>query len=159
VTIRELAGCEVVLCSKVGYEPWGPLEAAGMQPNGEHAMEPIEEAAAVYAEMHAAGKLDAKPLCSRRLLRRRDHGLRNHRNLRQLLRLRAALPESGDLRRPAPHFLIDPEKCTECIGDYMDAQCSSICPIEGAILDELGRELNPPGSLTGISPTAEPCRS
>jgi ferredoxin len=38
----------------------------------------------------------------------------------------------------SPHFLIDPEKCTECIGDYMDAQCSSICPIEGAILDELG---------------------
>ena len=25
-------------------------------------------------------------------------------------------------------------------------------PIEGAIVDELGRELNPPGSLTGISP-------
>jgi len=50
------------------------------------------------------------------------------------------------------HFMIDPEKCTECIGDYLDAQCSSICPIEGAILDELGRELNPPGSLTGISP-------
>ena len=62
-TIRELAGCEVVLCSKVGYEPWGPLEAAGMQPNGEHAMEPIEDAVlAVYAEMHAAGKLDAKPV-------------------------------------------------------------------------------------------------
>jgi ferredoxin len=50
------------------------------------------------------------------------------------------------------HFMIDPEKCTECIGDYLDAQCSSICPIEGAILDELGRALNPPGSLTGISP-------
>jgi nitrogen fixation protein NifB len=59
VTIRELAGCEVVLCSKVGYEPWGPLEAAGIQPNGEHAMEAIEDAiAAVYAEMGAAGKLE-----------------------------------------------------------------------------------------------------
>ena len=52
----------------------------------------------------------------------------------------------------SPHFMIDPEKCTECIGDYMDAQCSSICPIEGAILDELGVALNPPGSLTGIPP-------
>ena len=63
VTIRELAGCEVVLCSKVGYEPWGPLEAAGIQPNGEHAMEAIEDAvAAVYEEMRAAGKLDAKPV-------------------------------------------------------------------------------------------------
>jgi len=51
----------------------------------------------------------------------------------------------------APHFLIDPDKCTECIGDFEVAQCASICPIEGAILDELGVELNPPGSLTGIS--------
>ena len=59
-TIRALQGCEVVLCSKVGYEPWDQLEAAGIQPNGEHAMEPIEEAvAAVYIEMAEAGKLVA----------------------------------------------------------------------------------------------------
>lgn len=51
-----------------------------------------------------------------------------------------------------PHFLIDPDKCTECIGDHDDPQCATICPIEGAILDELGVALNPPGSLTGISP-------
>jgi ferredoxin len=51
----------------------------------------------------------------------------------------------------SPHFLIDPDKCTECLGDYDDAQCSSICPIEGAITDELGVALNLPGSLTGIS--------
>lgn len=50
------------------------------------------------------------------------------------------------------HFMINPDKCTECIGDFMDAQCASICPIEGAILDELGVEMNPPGSLTGIPP-------
>ncbi|WP_262963988.1 nitrogenase cofactor biosynthesis protein NifB [Methylobacter psychrophilus] len=62
VTIRALAGCEAVLCSKVGYEPWEMLEAAGIAPNGEHAMEPIEEAVlAVYKEMATAGKLDAKP--------------------------------------------------------------------------------------------------
>jgi len=59
LTIRALAGCEAVLCSKVGYEPWEQLEAAGIAPNGEHAMEPIEEAVmAVYKEMAAAGKLD-----------------------------------------------------------------------------------------------------
>lgn len=59
-TLRVLKGCEVVLCSKVGYEPWQPLEAAGIAPNGEHAMEPIEEAVAtVYEEMLAAGKLTA----------------------------------------------------------------------------------------------------
>ncbi|MDD3484729.1 nitrogenase cofactor biosynthesis protein NifB [Azovibrio restrictus] len=57
-TIAALAGCEVVLCSKIGYEPWGLLETAGIQPNGEHAMEPIEEAVmAVYREMAEAGKL------------------------------------------------------------------------------------------------------
>jgi len=58
--IRALEGCEVVLCSKIGFEPWASLEAAGIQPNGEHAMEPIEEAVmAVWQEMLAAGKLDA----------------------------------------------------------------------------------------------------
>ena len=53
--IRILSGCEIVLCSKVGYEPWAKLEAAGIAPNGEHAMEPIEEA--VYKEIAATGKL------------------------------------------------------------------------------------------------------
>ncbi len=57
--IRSLEGCETVLCSKIGYEPWAELEASGIQPNGEHAMEPIEEALrAVYQEMLEAGKLD-----------------------------------------------------------------------------------------------------
>ena len=61
-TIRALSGCEVVLCSKIGIEPWGALEAAGIQPNGEHAMEPIEAAAAaVYRELFEAGALDAAP--------------------------------------------------------------------------------------------------
>jgi len=56
--IRILEGCEVVLCSKVGYEPWAKLEAAGIAPNGEHAMEPIEDAVmAVYKEIAATGKL------------------------------------------------------------------------------------------------------
>ncbi len=57
--IRTLEGCETVLCSKIGYEPWEQLEQAGIQPNGEHAMENIEEAVmAVYLEMAEAGKLD-----------------------------------------------------------------------------------------------------
>ena len=58
-TVRALEGCEAVLCSKIGYEPWGLLEKAGILPNGEHAMEPIEEAvAAVYREMAAEGRLN-----------------------------------------------------------------------------------------------------
>jgi nitrogen fixation protein NifB len=57
--IRTLEGCETVLCSKIGYEPWEQLEEAGIQPNGEHAMEPIEEAvAAVYVEMVENGLAD-----------------------------------------------------------------------------------------------------
>lgn len=61
-SIRALKGCEAVLCSKIGFEPWGQLEEAGIHPNGEHAMEPIEEAImAVYQEMIAAGKLDEAP--------------------------------------------------------------------------------------------------
>ena len=48
-----------MLCSKIGYEPWGMLEDAGIVPNGEHAMEPIEDAVmAVYKEMIENGQLD-----------------------------------------------------------------------------------------------------
>lgn len=57
-TIAALAGCEVVLCAKIGIEPWERLEAAGIRPNGEHALEPIEDAVArVYRELVAAGSL------------------------------------------------------------------------------------------------------
>ncbi len=56
--IGALDGCRAVLCAKVGYEPWSALENAGIQPNGEHAMEPIEEAVlALYQELLEAGKL------------------------------------------------------------------------------------------------------
>jgi ferredoxin len=51
-----------------------------------------------------------------------------------------------------PHFLIDADKCTECLGDFAAPQCAAICPIEGAIVNELNEALNPPGSLTGIPP-------
>lgn len=36
------------------------------------------------------------------------------------------------------------------VGDHAEAQCAAICPIEGAIVNELGEPLNPPGSLTNI---------
>ncbi|GAB2190293.1 nitrogenase cofactor biosynthesis protein NifB [Sessilibacter sp. MAH2] len=58
-SIRALQGCEAVLCSKIGFEPWGLLEEAGIQPNGEHAMEPIDDAVmAVYQEMIESGALE-----------------------------------------------------------------------------------------------------
>ena len=66
-TLRALAGCEAVLCAKIGFEPWGKLEAAGIRPNGEHAMEPIEDAVmAVWREMLAAGRLAAAPAAKQR---------------------------------------------------------------------------------------------
>jgi len=52
-----------------------------------------------------------------------------------------------------PHFLVQASKCTECLGEFAEAQCADICPIEGVIVNELNEALNPPGSLTGISPT------
>lgn len=58
ITIRSLEGCEAVICSKVGYSPWEKLEAAGITPNGEYAMEPIEDAVVgVYKEMYEKGLL------------------------------------------------------------------------------------------------------
>lgn len=49
-----------------------------------------------------------------------------------------------------PHYKIDSLKCSECLGYYDAPQCAEICPIECAMVDEFGRALNPPGSLTGI---------
>ena len=49
-----------------------------------------------------------------------------------------------------PVFAIDSDKCTECLAEFPEAQCAAICPIECAIVDELGTPLNPLGSLTGI---------
>lgn len=59
--IASLQGCEAVLCSKIGYEPWDRLEQAGIQPNGEHGMEDIETAVYdVYSEMWSHGLLETR---------------------------------------------------------------------------------------------------
>ena len=65
--VRALDGCEVVLCARIGYEPWIRLEAAGIKPDAEHAMEPIEEAVmGVWREMLKAGKLQSASSGERR---------------------------------------------------------------------------------------------
>jgi nitrogen fixation protein NifB len=65
-TVRALEGCERLLCSKIGIEPWSRLEAAGIKPDGVHGMEPIEDAVmAVWREMLASGKL-ATPAAERK---------------------------------------------------------------------------------------------
>jgi ferredoxin len=33
-------------------------------------------------------------------------------------------------------FLIDPEKCTECVGAFDAPQCVEVCPVEGAIVPD-----------------------
>ena len=60
--IEALADCAVLLCARIGFEPWRPLEEAGIQPNSEHAMEPIEDALrAVYEEWRDGGRLAVEP--------------------------------------------------------------------------------------------------
>ncbi len=51
-----------------------------------------------------------------------------------------------------PHFRILQDTCTECVGSYDQPQCSSICPVECAIVDATGTPVHPLGSLTGLPP-------
>lgn len=32
-------------------------------------------------------------------------------------------------------YVIDPDKCTECIGHYEESQCLDICPVECILVD------------------------
>lgn len=38
---------------------------------------------------------------------------------------------SGD-----PIYVIDPQKCTECIGFYDSQQCAEVCPVEACVHDQ-----------------------
>ena len=31
-------------------------------------------------------------------------------------------------------FIIDPKKCTECLGHFDDAQCLAVCPVENTVV-------------------------
>ena len=56
--VGALAGCEVVLCARIGIDPWARLDAAGIRPDTAHALEPIEDAVvAVWHEMLVQGRL------------------------------------------------------------------------------------------------------
>ena len=110
---RALAGCEVVLCSKVGFEPWEHLEAAGIQPNGEHAMEPIEEAvAAVYLAMFQEGRLTEAAPGSRPVEARcrKDHpmALKINDLCVNCWACVDVCPTESIRAEPQRHFIIDP---------------------------------------------------
>ena len=32
-------------------------------------------------------------------------------------------------------FIIDPDRCTECVGHYEEPQCVEVCPVDCIILD------------------------
>ncbi len=32
-------------------------------------------------------------------------------------------------------FVIDPEKCTECVGDFDTQQCADVCPVDCCVPD------------------------
>jgi ferredoxin len=37
-------------------------------------------------------------------------------------------------------YLIDPAKCTECVGSYESSRCVEICPVDACVLDESQKE-------------------
>jgi ferredoxin len=61
-------------------------------------------------------------------------------------------------------FVIDPEKCTECVGFFDEEQCTSVCPSDACVADpdhqeteqELvtkGKRLNPDKDYSGHYPS------
>lgn len=37
-------------------------------------------------------------------------------------------------------YVIDPNKCTECVGHYEESQCAAVCPVDCCIPDEDHKE-------------------
>lgn len=37
-------------------------------------------------------------------------------------------------------FVIDPDKCTECVGHYEESQCIEVCPVDCIVSDPAHRE-------------------
>lgn len=32
-------------------------------------------------------------------------------------------------------YVIEPEKCTECVGSYDESQCAAVCPVQACVLN------------------------
>ena len=47
-SIAALAGCDAVLCARIGYEPWQALRRAGIEPNTEFALDAVDAALRAY---------------------------------------------------------------------------------------------------------------
>lgn len=37
-------------------------------------------------------------------------------------------------------YVIDPKKCTECVGSYESSRCAEICPVDACVPDESHKE-------------------
>ncbi|MBI4180601.1 MAG: YfhL family 4Fe-4S dicluster ferredoxin [Chloroflexi bacterium] len=37
-------------------------------------------------------------------------------------------------------FVIDPEKCTECVGSHASSRCAEVCPVDACVTDPDHRE-------------------
>ncbi len=44
------------------------------------------------------------------------------------------------IREGDPVYIIDPNKCTECVGFYDEQQCAAVCPVDACIPDPAHRE-------------------
>jgi ferredoxin len=53
----------------------------------------------------------------------------NQRALRQLRRMRAGLPNQA-IAMGETIYVIDPARCTECVGHFDEPQCVVVCPVE-----------------------------
>jgi ferredoxin len=47
---------------------------------------------------------------------------------------------NGAISEGADTYVIDPKKCTECVGFHGDEACQSVCPVECCIPDSNNRE-------------------
>ena len=43
--------------------------------------------------------------------------------------------EAISIREKDLVYVIDPERCTECVGFYDEPQCVAVCPIDGIVPD------------------------
>jgi nitrogen fixation protein NifB len=137
-TSSMLEGCEVVLCSKIGYEPWGKLEAAGIAPNGEHAMEPIEEAVmAVYKEIAADRQVESAARLKPERSPEESPWPCKSPNPASIAGPASTVCPNEAIYEDKPHFLIDDGKCTECLGDHGVPNAPRSARSR-AIVDELG---------------------
>lgn len=40
----------------------------------------------------------------------------------------------------AERYVIDPAKCTECVGHFEESQCAAVCPVDSCVTDPNHKE-------------------